>query len=138
MGLDPGTPGSCPEPDRHSTAEPLRRPIRIRFLLRFYKLLLILFGLFKKTTVTKECACDEHHLSEMILIFLAFSLSLDHPKTLIRMSASLSFGLHGWDPLQPQWTELLEFRSVLCLWPALGCYSPNVGSSFFSSPYTLT
>lgn len=44
------------------------------------------------------------HLSEMILIFLAFSLMLAHPKTLIRMSASPSFGLCGWALLQPHWT----------------------------------
>ena len=30
--LDPGTPGSCPEPkaDRHSTSEPLRSPCHIK------------------------------------------------------------------------------------------------------------
>lgn len=48
-----------------------------------------------------ETSCKSLHLSEMILIFLAFSLTSAHPKTLIRTPASPSFGLHGWALLQP-------------------------------------
>lgn len=35
------------------------------------------------------------HLSEMILIFFAFPLTLAHPKSLTRTSASSSLGLQG-------------------------------------------
>lgn len=79
------------------------------------------------------------HLSEMILIFLAFSLTSAHPKTLIRMSASPCFCLCGWAPLPPHWTGPLQFLySVLSFWSALSWCSPSVGSAFFSSPHTLT
>ena len=40
VGLHPGTPGSCPEPEaRYSTAEPPRRPKNISFL----KILFIIY-----------------------------------------------------------------------------------------------